>query len=170
MSSNKLMKKGMKDLMNKTGKGNKPGSGVKPKGLDLSMFDKLKKEDGKAAGGMMKKKGYKMGGMTKKGYQKGGMAKKSKESPKKNNLMQAINEVNKTQASKPKPKTDRQLMQMKGGGMAKKGMAKGGMTKKGYAMGGAMKKKGMKKGGKVRGVGMASKGFRPAKMVTMKGS
>ena len=180
MSSNKLMKKGMKDLMNKnisSARTNSRQKPINPKDLDLSMFDKLPK---KAAGGMMKKKGmakggmtkkgYKMGGMTKKGYQKGGMAKKSKESPKKNNLMQAINEVNKTQASKPKPKTDRQLMQMKGGGMAKKGMAKGGMTKKGYAMGGAMKKKGMKKGGKVRGVGMASKGFRPAKMVTMKGS
>ena len=46
-----------------------------------------------------------------------------------------------------------------GGMMKKKGMAKGGMMKKGYA-----------KGGKVRGAGMASKGVRPAKMVTMKGS
>ena len=43
-----------------------------------------------------------------------------------------------------------------GGMMKKKGMAKGGMTKKGY-----------KNGGKVRGVGVASKGFRPAKMVMM---
>jgi len=127
---------------------------------------------------MMKKKGMAKGGMTKKGYQMGGMMKKSKKS-KKSNLMDAIAKVDEEQ--KPKPKTDRQLMQMKGGGMAKKGMAaggmmkkkgmaKGGMAKKGYAMGGAMKKKGMKKGGKVRGVGMASKGFRPAKMVTMKGS
>ena len=32
------------------------------------------------------------------------------------------------------------------------------------------KLKGYKKGGKVRGAGMASKGVRPAKMVTMKGS
>jgi len=32
---------------------------------------------------------------------------------------------------------------------------------------GGMTKKGMKKGGKVRGVGIASKGFRPVKMVTM---
>ena len=37
-------------------------------------------------------------------------------------------------------------------------------------MGGKMMKKGYKKGGKVRGAGMASKGVRPAKMVTMKGS
>ena len=65
------------------------------------------------------------------------------------------------------------MMKKKGmakGGMAKKGMAKGGMAKKGYAMGGVMKKKGMKKGGKVRGAGIVSKGVRSAKMVTMKGS
>ena len=48
-------------------------------------------------------------------------------------------------------------------------MAKGGMAKKGYAKGGMMKK-GYKKGGKVRGCGMASKGVRAAKMVTMKGA
>ena len=67
MTDNKTMKKGMKDLMKK-GLGKKsPDSKVKD--LDLSMFDKLPK---KAAGGMMKKKGYKMGGMTKKGYKKGG--------------------------------------------------------------------------------------------------
>ena len=46
-----------------------------------------------------------------------------------------------------------------GGMMKKKGYAKGGMMKKGYA-----------KGGKVRGAGRASKGVRPAKMVTMRGS
>ena len=78
-----------------------------------------------------------------------------------------------------------------GGKVKKKGMANGGMTKKkgmagggiakkkkGYAMGGPMKKKGYSKGGaaggkrkgKVRGVRIASKGFRPAKMVKMKGS
>jgi hypothetical protein len=50
------------------------------------------------------------------------------------------------------------------GGMAKKGYAMGGMMKKGYAKGGPTKKKGAKKGGKVRGVGIARKGFRPAKM------
>lgn len=70
---------------------------------------------------------------------------------------------------------------MPAGGMKKKkkGMAAGGMAKKkkGYAMGGPMKK-GYKKGGvaggkrkgKVRGVRIASKGFRPTKMVKMKGS
>ena len=47
--------------------------------------------------------------------------------------------------------------------------AGGMMKKKGYAMGGMMKK-GYSKGGKVRGAGMASKGVRPAKMVSMKGS
>ena len=66
-----------------------------------------------------------------------------------------------------------------GGKVKKKGMAMGGpMKKKGYAMGGPMKKKGYSKGGaaggkrkgKVRGVRIASKGFRPAKMVKMKGS
>ena len=59
-----------------------------------------------------------------------------------------------------------------GGPMKKKGYAMGGgpMNKKGYAMGGPMKKKGYKKGGKVRGTGIAIKGFRPAKMVKMKGS
>ena len=36
--------------------------------------------------------------------------------------------------------------------------------------GGGMMKKGYAKGGKVRGAGRASKGVRPAKMVTMKGS
>jgi hypothetical protein len=164
MSSNEKMMKGMKDLMKKGlgKKSTKPGSKVKD--LDLSMFDNLPK---KAAGGMMKKKGYKMGGMTKKGYQAGGVTKKTKKNPMKGGLMDAIAQVDKEQKkSKPKPKTDRQLMQMRGGGMAKKGMARGGMTKKGMARGG-MTKKGYKKGGKVRGVGIASKGFRPAKMVSM---
>ena len=137
MTDNKTMKKGMKDLMKK-GLGKKsPDSKVKD--LDLSMFDKLPK---KAAGGMMKKKGYKMGGMTKKGYQAGG-------------LMAAIKKVDKNKKGA-----------AAGGMMKKKGMARGGMTKKGMA-GGGMTKKGYKKGGKVRGVGIASKGFRPAKMVKM---
>ncbi len=64
-----------------------------------------------------------------------------------------------------------------GGMKKKKGYAMGGM-KKGYATGGPMKKKGYSKGGaaggkrkgKVRGVRIATKGFRPAKMVKMKGS
>ena len=56
-----------------------------------------------------------------------------------------------------------------GGMMKKKGYAKGGMMKKGYAKGGMMKK-GYANGGNVRGAGMASKGVRPAKMATMKGS
>ena len=70
---NKTMKKGLEDLMNKMGKNKKPGTGVKPKELDLSMFENMPK---KAAGGMMKKKGYAKGGMMKKGYAKGGMMKK----------------------------------------------------------------------------------------------
>ena len=44
------------------------------------------------------------------------------------------------------------------------------MKKKGYAKGGMMKKKGSAKGGKVRGCGIATRGVRKAKMVTMKGS
>ena len=53
-----------------------------------------------------------------------------------------------------------------------RGMAQGGMMKKkGYAKGGMMmNKKGYAKGGKVRGAGIVTKGVRPAKMVTMKGS
>ena len=140
MSSNEMMKKGMKDLMKKGlgRKSTKPGSKVKE--LDLDMFKDLPKRQA-AGGGMMKKKGYKMGGMTKKGYQAGG-------------LMAAIKKV------------DKKKKGAAAGGMMKKGMARGGMTKKGMAKGG-MTKKGYKKGGKVRGVGIASKGFRPAKMVTM---
>ena len=92
---------------------------------------------GLKAGGM--KKGYKMGGM-KKGYKMGGM--------KKGYSM---------------------------GGMKKKGMAAGGLNaaikmvdkqKKGMAAGG-MRKKGFSAGKSVRGVGKATKGFRPVKMVTM---
>ena len=52
---------------------------------------------------------------------------------------------------------DRAEMGMKKGRSVKK-------KKKGYAMGGMMKKKSMKKGGKVRGAGIARKGIRPAKM------
>ena len=53
----------------------------------------------------------------------------------------------------------------KGRKVKKKGYAMGGsMKKKGYAMGAAIKKKVMKKGGKVRGAGIARKGVRPAKM------
>ena len=136
------MKKGMKDLMGKK-------SPVKE--IDPALKEFADKVNKKAAGGMMKK-GMAAGGMMKKGYRKGGPVPKDK----KQSLMDAIAKVEK----KKEPKTDRQLMQMKGGGMAKKG----------YAMGGAMKKKGMKKGGKVRGAGIVSKGVRSAKMVTMKGS
>ena len=100
------------------------------------------------AGGNVKKKGMAMGGgpMKKKGMAAGGMMKKKKG-------------------------------YATGGMKKKKGYAMGGPMKKGYAMGGPMKK-GYKKGGavggkrkgKVRGVRIASKGFRPAKMVKMKGS
>ena len=70
MSSNKLMKKGMKDLMGKMGK----KSPVKEIDPALDNFAKMvNKDKKKAAGGMMKKKGYAMGGkMMKKGYKKGG--------------------------------------------------------------------------------------------------
>ena len=63
---------------------------------------------------------------------------------------------------------------MKAGGMKKgykmggmkKGYSMGGMKKKGYSMGG-MRKKGFSAGKSVRGVGKATKGFRPVKMVMM---
>ena len=51
-------------------------------------------------------------------------------------------------------KAAKKVLGMKAGGM---------MKKKGYAAGGMMKK-GYKKGGKVRGAGIARKGVRPAKM------
>ena len=81
--------------------------------------------------------------MKKKGYAQGGL----KPAP------------NKGAASLPKDVRNKMGFMNKGGMMKKKGYAKGGMMKKGYA-----------KGGKVRGAGRASKGVRPAKMVTMKGS
>ena len=58
------MKKGMKDLMGKK-------SPVKE--IDPTLKEFADKVNKKAAGGMMKKKGYAMGGkMMKKGYKKGG--------------------------------------------------------------------------------------------------
>jgi len=98
---------------------------------------------GKKAGGMMKKKGMAKGGMAKKGMAAGGMMKKKGMAA--GGLTAAIKRVDKKKKG-----------MAAGGMMKKKGMAKGGMTKKGY-----------KNGGKVRGVGVASKGFRPAKMVMM---
>ena len=107
----------------------------------LNAYDKLgrrptKKSDiaaKKNMGGMMKKKGYAMGGMTKKGYSKGGVAKKMSGG----------------------------MMKKKGyakGGMTKKGYANGGMAKKGYANGGSMKKKGFSNGGlATRGYGAIMK-------------
>ena len=60
------MKKGMKDLMGKMGK----KSPVKE--IDPALKDFADKVNKKAAGGMMKKKGYAKGGMMKKGYAMGG--------------------------------------------------------------------------------------------------
>ena len=58
------MKKGMKDLMGKK-------SPVRE--IDPALKEFADKVNKKAAGGMMKKKGYAMGGkMMKKGYKKGG--------------------------------------------------------------------------------------------------
>ena len=58
------MKKGLKDLMGKK-------SPVKE--IDPALKEFADKVNKKAAGGMMKKKGYAMGGkMMKKGYKKGG--------------------------------------------------------------------------------------------------
>ena len=109
--------------------------------------------------GGMAKKGYKKGGMAKKGYAMGGMMKKGYAAGGKFPDLNKDGEV--TQAD---VLQGRGVKKMSKGGMAKKGYAMGGMMKKGYAKGGPTKKKGAKKGGKVRGVGIAKKGFRPVKM------
>ena len=113
----------------------------------------MMKKKGYSKGGMMKKKGYAMGGMMKKGYAAGGFPDLNKDG-----------EV--TQADVLQGRGVKKMS--KGGMMKKKGYAMGGMMKKGYAKGGPTKKKsakkGAKKGGKVRGVGIAKKGFRPVKM------
>tara|TARA_B100001059_G_scaffold77055_1_gene74699 strand:- start:311 stop:634 length:324 start_codon:yes stop_codon:yes gene_type:complete len=101
----------------------------------------------------MTKKGYAMGGMMKKkGYAMGGKTSKFPDLNKDGEVTQAD------------ILQGRGVKKMSKGGMAKKGYAMGGMMKKGYAKGGPTKKKGAKKGGKVRGVGIAKKGFRPVKM------
>ena len=115
--------------------------------------------------GGMAKKGYKKGGMAKKGYAMGGMMKKGYAAGGKFPDLNKDGEV--TQAD---VLQGRGVKKMSKGGMAKKGYAMGGMMKKGYAKGGPTKKKGAKKGGKVRGAGIATKGVRAAKMVKMKGS
>ena len=93
------------------------------------------------AGGL-KKKGMAAGGLKKKGMAAGGLKKKG---------MAAGGLRKKGMAA---------------GGLRKKGMAMGGLRKKGMAMGG-MRKKGFSAGKSVRGVGKATKGFRPVKMVVM---
>ena len=75
----------------------------------------------------------------------------------------------KIKEKKPIPRAAQKLLGMKNVRKTAKKKAGGPMKKKGYAMGGPMKK-GYKKGGKVRGAGIAMKGVRPAKMVKMKGS
>lgn len=109
-----------------------------------------KKSKGYAKGGMMKTKGYMAGGKMKaKGMAKGGKLPMVEKDGKKVPFYAADGKG-----------------KMKAGGMMKsKGMAKGGMkmkskmTTKGGAKGG-----GYKKGGKVRGAGIARKGVRPTKM------
>tara|TARA_Y100000385_G_scaffold201368_1_gene208508 strand:- start:2146 stop:2643 length:498 start_codon:yes stop_codon:yes gene_type:complete len=110
-------------------------------------------DSNKRGGKIMKKKGYKKGGMMKKkGYAMGGKTSKFPDLNKDGEVTQAD------------ILQGRGVKKMSKGGMAKKGYAMGGMMKKGYAKGGPTKKKGAKKGGKVRGVGIAKKGFRPVKM------
>ena len=104
--------------------------------------------------------GLKKGGMAKKGYKKGGMMKKGYAAGGKFPDLNKDGEV--TQADVLQGRGVKKMS--KGGAMKKKGYAMGGMMKKGYAKGGPTKKKGAKKGGKVRGVGIAKKGFRPVKM------
>ncbi len=106
------------------------------------MNKKKMTKKGYSKGGMMKKKGYAMGGKTSK-----------------------FPDLNKDgEVTQADILQGRGVKKMSKGGMAKKGYAMGGMMKKGYAKGGPTKKKGAKKGGKVRGVGIAKKGFRPVKM------
>jgi len=97
----------------------------------------------KKGGKLMKKKGMAKGGMMKKkGYAMGGALKGSQSKLDKNKDGKISGD-------------DFKMMKKKGGGMMKKkGMAKGGMMKKG-----------MKKGGKVRGSGIARQGVRAAIMV-----
>jgi len=117
------------------------------------MNKKKMTKKGYSKGGMMKKKGYSKGGMMKKkGYAMGGKTSKFPDLNKDGEVTQAD------------ILQGRGVKKMSKGGMAKKGYAMGGMMKKGYAKGGPTKKKGAKKGGKVRGVGIAKKGFRPVKM------
>ena len=123
-------------------------------------MDRMKRATGQTGmkkGGMMKKKGYAMGGMMKKGYAMGGKTSKFPDLNKDGEVTQA--DILQGRGVK---------KMSKGGMMKKKGYAMGGMMKKGYAKGGPTKKKsakkGAKKGGKVRGVGIAKKGFRPVKM------
>ena len=120
-------------------------------------MDRMKRATGQTGmkkGGMMKKKGYSKGGMMKKkGYAMGGKTSKFPDLNKDGEVTQA--DILQGRGVK---------KMSKGGMMKKKGYAMGGMMKKGYAKGGPTKKKGAKKGGKVRGVGIAKKGFRPVKM------
>jgi len=132
------------------------------KKMNYSKYNNPKKMMG---GGMtMKSKGYAKGGMAMKtkmgtkggamggakGYKDGGKLPMVKD-PKTGNMIPAY-------------AADGKGKMMAGGPVKKmksKGMAKGGMMK---TKGGAMKTKGYKKGGKVRGAGIARKGVRPAKM------
>ena len=89
--------------------------------------------------------------MSKKGYSKGGL---------KNGMM-------KNKSKFPDLSGDGEVTQkdiLMGKGVVKR--REGGMTPPSRMM----KKKGYAKGGKVRGCGIATKGVRKAKMVTMKGS
>ena len=108
--------------------------------------------------------------MNKKGYSKGGL---------KNGMMGKA-KMMKGKSKFPDLSGDGKITQkdiLMGKGVVKKKNGGPIMKKKGYARGGLqngmkmkMKKKGYSKGGKVRGCGIATKGVRKAKMVTMKGS
>ena len=105
--------------------------------------------------------------MSKKGYSKGGL---------KNGMMGKA-KMMKGKSKFPDLSGDGKVTQkdiLMGKGVVKKQAGGSIMKKKGYAAGGLkngmMKKKGYAKGGKVRGCGIATKGVRKAKMVTMKGS
>ncbi len=150
------------NFMDKNGKRPLKESAGREK-MNYSKYNNPKKMMG---GGMtMKSKGYAKGGMAMKtkmgtkggamggakGYKDGGKLPMVKD-PKTGNMIPAY-------------AADGKGKMMAGGPVKKmksKGMAKGGMMK---TKGGAMKTKGYKKGGKVRGAGIARKGVRPAKML-----
>ena len=155
----------------------KPGEGMSARDRAEMGMKKGRKVKKMMGGGMMKKKGYKNGGKINKmdipvvKAGKGPMKRKLTAAEEARELRSRLRgttgggKPDVTPAMKGGGMLKKKKKGFAKGGMAKKGYAKGGMAKKGYAMGGMMKKKGMAKGGKVRGSGIARQGVRAAKMM-----